>query len=73
MHAALDGGRQQRSRDAGVAALERRGAGVQQLIALALTFGDGAAGAIDVRLGARMAAIEKEDPCPDADGELVLA
>ena len=72
VRAALDGRRQQRSRDAGVAALERRGARVQQLLAFALTLGDGAAGALDVGPGARMAAIEEQDPRPDADGELVL-
>ena len=71
--AALDRRRQQRARGAGIAAIERRGAGVQQLFAFALALGDRAARALDVRLGPRMAAIEEQDARPDADGELVLS
>ena len=73
VRAALDRRRQQRARSAGIAAVERGGAGVQELVALALALGDGAARTIDVRLGPRVAAIEKEHARPDADGELVLS
>ena len=73
VRAALDGRGQQRSRRARIAAIERGRARVQQLIAFPLTLGDGAARAVDVRLGPRMAPIEEEHARPDADGELVLS
>ena len=69
----FDGGRQQLSRVRGVAALERGHTGLQQFLAFALTLGDRAAGALDVRAGARVRPIKKEDTGPDADCELVLS
>ena len=71
--AALDRRCQQRPGDTGFAAIESSHAGLDKLIAFALSFGNGTAGAIDVGLGAGVAAIEEEHPRPNADRELVLA
>ena len=60
------------ARRAGVAAVERRTAGVQQLVALALPLGDRAAGPLDVGAGPGVAAIDEQHARPDVDRELVL-
>ena len=73
LRTALDGRGEQRPRGPRIAAIERGRAGLQELVALALPLGDGAARPVDVGLGPRVAAIEKEHPRPDADGELVLS
>ena len=57
----------------GVAAVKCGRPGLQQLLTFALAFRDGAAGALDVRAGARVAAIQEQDARPDADCELVLS
>ena len=64
---------QQPARGLRLAALKRGGARVDQLFAFALTFGDRAARALDVRAGACVTAIEEQGPRPDVDGEIVLA
>ena len=56
-----------------LAALEGRGAGLDQLLPLALALGDRAARALDVGAGAGVAAVEEQDARPDVDRELVLA
>ena len=71
--AAFDGRGQQAAGVLGVAAGERRGAGLQQLFPFALPLGDRAARALDVGAGPRVAAIEEEDARPHADCQLVLS
>src|SRR4029078_4612458 len=56
----------------GIAAAEGGGAALQQLFPFTMPFGDGAAGAVAIRTGACVAAIEEQDARPDTDGELVL-
>ena len=46
---------------------------VAYILALTLTLRDGAARALDVGAGPRMAAVEEQDARPDADCELVLS
>ena len=52
--------------------LERGDAVLQQLLRLALPFGLGAAGALDVGARAVVMALEKDDARPDVDGLFVL-
>ena len=70
--AAVDRGLQQAPRLAAVAALERRDAALQQLLGLPLPLGQRAARPLDVRAGARVAAIEKQRARPDVDRVLVV-
>ena len=46
---------------------------MDQLLPFALTLGDGATRAFDVRTRTGMAAIDEERACPDVDGEVVLS
>ena len=71
--AVLDRGRQQPAGGLRFAALKCVRAGVNELFAFALTFGDRAARPLDVRARPRMAAVEEQHPRPDVDGEIVLS
>src|SRR5262249_42477265 len=70
--AAVERRGQQPPRGLGIAARERGGAVVDELLSLALTLGDRAARALDVGAGAGVAAVEEEHPGPDIDRQLVL-
>ncbi len=56
----------------GLAAVERGQAAVEQLFRLALPLSHGASGALDVRAGACVAAVEKQCARPDVDRLLEL-
>jgi glutamate formiminotransferase / 5-formyltetrahydrofolate cyclo-ligase len=71
--AAIDRGLQQRSRRRLIAALKCGNTGVEQFLTLALPLGNGASGALDVRAGAGVSTIEKQDTRPDIHREIVLA
>jgi hypothetical protein len=70
--AVLDSRGQQPARRTSIASVERRDARVQQLLAFALALGERPTGSLDISPGARVAAIEKQHPGPDADRQLVL-
>jgi hypothetical protein len=63
---------QQAARFVAVTALERGETGLQQLLGLALAFGERAARPLDVGTCACMAAVEKQGARPDVDRELVV-
>jgi hypothetical protein len=69
----IDGGSQQLTRPDRIAALECSHTGLQELFAFPLPLGDRAPRAFDIRAGAEMRPIQKEDTGPDADCELVLS
>ena len=71
--AALDDRRQQAAGRLRLAAVEGVHAAVQQFVRLALALADRAARAVDVRLGARVPAVEEQHARPGADRPLVLA
>jgi hypothetical protein len=69
----LDGRGQQPPRRLRFAALERRRAGLDELVAFALPFGNRSTSTFYIRAGACMAPIEKERAGPNVDGEFVLS
>ncbi len=71
--ALTDGGLQQTTRLARLAAIEGRDAVVQQFLGLALPFGERAASPFDVGAGTRMVAVEKQRARPDVDRLIVVA
>ena len=70
--AMLDGGRHQLAGRAGVSAIQGRDPRVEQLVPLALPFGDRAARPLDVGARPRMAAVDEQHARPDIDRQFVL-
>jgi hypothetical protein len=68
----LDGGAKQPASCLGLAALKSRRSGVNQLLALALTFGNRAARALDVRSRTSVAAIDEQGSGPDVNRKIVV-
>jgi hypothetical protein len=70
--AVLDRGAKQPSGHFGLAALKGVRTRVNELLALALTFGNRAARALDVRPRTGVTAIDEQGPRPDVDRQIVL-